>query len=107
MDPQGAIEKRYAGNKVYFQIRSSEGYEGDLTIWNFTDELRVLMIGEKLDANGALYETDTDDVPEFAIGFQIEGDKKARRHLFYRCTGSRIGIAAKTMEASRILKRRQ
>lgn len=98
-NPEGTAEARYGDNVVVFKIKSNKAFTGELEVWNFGNDLRVLMLGEKIDANGALYEDDDIKVPEFAMAFEFEGDNHNVRHLFYRCTVEEaLPIEGKTNE---------
>lgn len=63
-------------------------------------KLEKKFLGETEDKNGALIEASDDTVSGFALGFQVEGDEKARKFWYYNCTASRSKNESKTNETS-------
>lgn len=86
----------YADNIAYFQTFANNGYSGDFECAYIPDSFRTAVLGETLDANGAYFEHAGGTNVEFALLFQFEGDDKAIRHAFYRCTASRPDTAGQT-----------
>lgn len=101
LDPAGDTSDFYADNTIYFSSSANQGYEGDLEIALITDEFRKKILGETEDSNGFLFESKDDVIKPFAIGFQIEGDEKARKFWYYNATVTRPGNNASTVEASK------
>lgn len=100
LDAQGEINKFYADGITYWQAASNNGYEGDLEMALFTDEIRKAILSEVEDANKVLFEdASTKSVP-FALLFEIDGDAKATRFCFYNCTMTRPSTASETTEES-------
>lgn len=86
----------YADNVAYFKTYANNGYQGDLETALIPSAFRTGVLGEVTDTNGALFEYSGGNVVEFALLFQFEGDDKAIRHCFYRCTASRPATAGQT-----------
>ena len=80
---------------------ANNGYEGDLEITDIPKSFIKDILGLAEDGNGALIENKDNSASEFALGFEIQGDDKARRVWFYRCTASRPSVDGKTIEASK------
>ena len=101
LDPQGDTNDFYADNYIYFSSTANQGYEGDLEIALIPDTIRTSIMGETLDSNGAYIETSNDVFKNFAFGFQIEGDVKARKYWYYNCSLTRPTTASATIEESK------
>lgn len=101
LEPSGDDSDFFADNIKYFADSQNQGYEGDLEIALLTDEIREEIFGETKDKNGALIENANDTIKPFALGFQIEGDQKARKFWYYNCTASRSKNESKTTENSK------
>jgi phi13 family phage major tail protein len=90
-EPQGEESTFYADNGPYFVYTNNNGYTAELVMALIPDEILAEMLGWEIDSNGMLVES-TDGIPkEFALMGQIQGDKKNRRFVFYRCKASRPG----------------
>jgi phi13 family phage major tail protein len=101
LEPQGDTNDFYADNYIYFTSTANQGYEGDLEIALIPDTIRTSIMGETVDSNGAYIETANDTFKNFAFGFQVEGDVKARRFWYYNCSMTRPTNASATIEASK------
>lgn len=101
LEPQGDSNDFFADNIKYFSVYANNGYSGDFELAMITDEIREKIFGEKKDSNGAYIENVNDIFKPFALGFQIEGDEKARRFWYYNCSCSRSKNEAKTIESSK------
>ena len=100
LSPVGGSNDFYADNIIYFNSTANQGYEGDLEIAMIPDSIRTEILGETVDANGALIE-DANAIPKgFAFGFQINGDAKNRRFWYYNCSLSRPANNGATTESS-------
>lgn len=101
LEPQGDTNDFYADNYIYYSSSANQGYEGDLEIAMIPDEIRTAIMGETVDANGAYVETSNDTFKNFAFGFQIEGDERARRFWYYNCSLTRPTNSGSTIEESK------
>lgn len=88
----------YADNGIYFQTDANNGYSGELETALIPDAFRTDCLGEVLDTKGFYVETNKDNLTEFALLFQFEGDESATRHALYRCVASRPDVAGATTE---------
>lgn len=78
----------YADNVLYFRSNADTGDEITVTTAFFPDAVKARMLGWAIDEHGALVRV-TDGVPEeFAMAFQVEGDKKPRAKVIYSCIAS-------------------
>ena len=101
LEPQGDTNDFYADNYIYYSSTANQGYEGDLEIAMIPDAIRTAIMGETVDSNGAYIETSGDTFKNFAFGFQIEGDVKARKYWYYNCSLTRPNTTGATIEASK------
>ncbi len=101
LEAEGEETTFYADNQKYHNEFSNDGYAGDLEIADTPESFKTDILGEVKDSNGALTEMANATIKRFALMFQIEGDKKGRRFVYYNTTVSRPAIEAKTIEKSK------
>lgn len=77
-------------------LNSLSGRTLTLKLTELTDEFKVDVLGYKKLTNGNLVEITNAEPTTFALGFEIQGDVKARRVWFYLCSVSPISEASKT-----------
>lgn len=97
-DPEGEIVKWKADDITYFSSTSNNGYTGDLEVALLNKQFLTDILGMVVDANGALFESSDDQISRFAIMFEIKGDVKKRRVVFYDCTTNRPSAENSTVE---------
>lgn len=100
MDAQGDTTKFYADNIVYFTSVANNGYEGDLELAKIPDAFLKDCLGYIEDGKGVLVEDANATPAHFALMFQFEGDKNAKRSVLYNCVASRPTVAGSTKEES-------
>ncbi len=88
-EPQGEDSTFYADDGPYFVFTSNNGYTGELAMALVPDAILAEMLGWTVDANGMLVEDASATAKEFAMMFEIQGDEKNRRTVFYRCKAAR------------------
>lgn len=99
LTPQGDLYQFFADNIPYYVNAVNNGYQGDLEVALITDEFLTDVMGDTLDSTDkVLIEQVQDESTEFALGFQIEGDKYAPRFWFYNCVATRAEITGETKE---------
>lgn len=98
IDASGGADNFYADNGVYYVINNNSGYEGDLEIALVTTDFATEILGEKLDNNGVLVESNDAELAQFALLFEFEGDKNKIRHVLYCCSASRPATESSTTE---------
>lgn len=98
MDPQGELSKWYSDNIAYYVTNDNNGYEGDLEVARFLDEVKAAIWNIAKAANGIQYEDANTEAVHFALLFEFKGDKQKVRHVFYNCVATRPAIASSTTE---------
>lgn len=99
--PQGELYQFYADNIPYFINAVNNGYQGDLEVALLPDEFLTAVLGDTLDNTAkVLIEQVQDESIEFALGFQVEGDKYNPRFWFYNCVATRAEVSGETKEES-------
>ena len=84
IDASGGADNFFADNGVYYVINTTD----------FATEI----LGEKLDNNGVLVESNDAELAQFALLFEFEGDKNKIRHVLYCCSASRPATESSTTE---------
>lgn len=97
VDPQGDQTEFYADDMAYYVSYNNNGYSGTLEIALITEKFRTEILGEKLDAtDSVLVEYANAVAKDFAMLYEVNGDQKASRKLFYRCAVSRPSEGSST-----------
>lgn len=97
LEQQGELTKFYADGIVYWQSSSNNGYEGDLEMARFPDQMRQDIWGEELvQTDNVLIENATVQPKSFALLFQVDGDQTNNYYCLYNCTATRPGVAGST-----------
>lgn len=92
LSAEGESNPFYADDIVYYNATSNNGYSGDLELAILTDDFKIDVLGYEEDENTGLLIENADTLPkEFALLFEIKGDKKKRRNVFYRVSPGRPG----------------
>ena len=101
LSAEGDMSPFYADNMVYYMASMNAGYSGDLEVARIPDSFKTDVLNYVTDSAGALVETTNAEYKPFALLFQIEGDKNARRHVLYNCMANRPQLTAGTTTASK------
>ncbi|NLB52086.1 MAG: hypothetical protein GX808_04015 [Syntrophomonadaceae bacterium] len=80
----------------YFAENVNNGYDGDLELALVTDDFRIDILGDTVDANGALIENTNAKAKRFALLFEFDGDAKKTRHVLYNVLANRPNIEGAT-----------
>ena len=88
----------YADNIAYWSSYSGGTFEADLEVAKFDDQFKKNFLGylEKADGGLALIKNATK--PKVYISFEVDGDDKKRRVIFYNCTLGGINREYSTVE---------
>lgn len=101
LDPNGDPIVFAADNGAYFTISNNKGYEGDFDCARIPDDVRVDLLGNRKDDNGLVVESDKDDVNYFALMFEVDGDQKPNRYVFYKVSiAKRPSVSGQTTDPS-------
>lgn len=102
LSQQGSIQKFYADGIVYYKAAQNNGYEGDLEMARFIDQMRKDIWGDTLGSTSKVLTENANVEPkEFALLFQIDGDVDNDLFVLYNCVGTRPAISSKTNEDSK------
>lgn len=96
LDAAGEITPFYADGIVYYASAANNGYEGDLEMARFPDQMLQDIWKQVMDTNNVLLEKSNVEFANFALMFQIDGDLGNEYYLLYNCSGTRPGINATT-----------
>lgn len=96
LDAAGEITPFYADGIVYYASAANNGYEGDLEMARFPVQMMQDIWKQTMDSNNVLTENSNVEFANFALLFQIDGDKDNEFYLLYNCAGTRPGINATT-----------
>lgn len=92
----GSSTQVYADDQVVATLIQNAGRTLTLKLTELIDEFKTDILGYKKLDNGNLVEIVNAEVVTFALGFELQGDAKARRTWFYLCTASPINEATKS-----------
>ena len=98
LSAEGETVKFYADNIIYWTAEANNGYSGNLTIAEMTEEFAETILKQIRDQNGVLVEDAMNTGVEFAMAFEFEGDVNKKRSIFYRCTAGRPDVSSSTKE---------
>jgi phi13 family phage major tail protein len=89
LDPQGDILKEHADDIEWYTQAVNNGYEGDFEYEVMPDDFRENILGEIKDSNNVYTESADVSTNYFALLFEVNGDSKKRRNVFYKCSATR------------------
>lgn len=92
----GGTTQVYADDKIFHTLVSNSGATITLKLTELSDEFKKDIFGYALDSNNNLVEVVNADVKTFALGYEIQGDSKARRVWYFLCTATPVGQATKS-----------
>lgn len=97
LEQQGEITKFYADGIVYWQAASNNGYQGDLEMAMFPDQMRIdIWKMEKTETDNVMVENAFSKPVPFALLFQIDGDNEDRLYCLYNCSATRPSVGGQT-----------
>lgn len=96
LEAAGEISPFYADGIVYYKSIANNGYEGDLEMARFPDQMLQDIWKQTIDSNMVLLEKSNVEFANFALMFQIDGDADNEYYLLYNVSGTRPGIAGNT-----------
>lgn len=92
----GGSSQVYADDQVLSTLISNSGSTVTLKFTELEEQFKKDVFGYEEDEFKNLIEITNTDVKTFALGYEIQGDSKARRVWYYLCTATPIGSASKT-----------
>lgn len=98
MSQVGETGEFYADDVLYYATTSNQGYEGDLVVAMLPNSFYTDIFGMTINTKDALVESASDKQSNFALGFEIDGDKNGRRVWFLNCSATRPNTNANTKE---------
>lgn len=102
LEQQGEITKFYADGMIYYQCASNNGYEGDLEVARFPDQMmQDIWKMIKVQTDNVIIENANEEPAAFALLFQIDGDAEERYGVLYNCSATRPGVGSKTLEGTK------
>lgn len=97
LTPRGELAEFYADNMLYYSASSNDGYDGTLSIATIPEKFAIDALGEEKDKeDGVLTEKSDAKQKDFALMFEFDGDKKATRHVLYKCAANRPTVSGET-----------
>lgn len=79
----------------YATLVDNKGYDGDLTLYDVPDSYLTDCLGMTVDGDTIV--ENKDDAPKpFALLFEFSGDALKKRHVLYRCMGTKPDVASQT-----------
>lgn len=100
LSPAGEKYDFYADDMAYFNTNTNNGYEGSVEIALIPDSFSVDVMGDSIDANGAIVENANAIPKSFAMMFEFQGDSKATRHVLYNVLAARPNVEGATKTQS-------
>jgi phi13 family phage major tail protein len=93
----------YADDTAYLTLNKNNGVQGNLEMYDITDEFYCDVLGKSLDANGGLVNEANLSKPSFALLFEstvIDSDtlEVPMRFVFYNCTANEPSFGFTTKE---------
>lgn len=92
----GGSTQVYADDKVLATLVSNSGTTVSLKFTEIDDAFKKDIFGVLEDTNGNLVEVVNNETKTFALGYEIQGDIKARRIWYFLCTATPSGDASKS-----------
>ena len=97
LEQSGNTTSFYADGIRYYTAQSNTGYNGDLEMARFPDQM-MQDIWQHVLAETDLVAVENCEInpADFALLFQIDGDKQSRDVVMYNCSGTRPAVAGET-----------
>lgn len=94
----GSSEPFYADNIVFYQSVANNGYEGDLELARVPDSFYTAILGYTQTSTGkVLQENSAAEPANFALLYQIDGDKSNEDYVLYKVTAQRPEVGSSTI----------
>ena len=97
LDAQSELNPFYADGIVYYQSVSQNGYQGDLEMAKYPDQMLQDVWGFTIGTTSKVLTENIQNEPKaFALMFQIDGDVDQELYVIYNCKGTKPGISSTT-----------
>lgn len=96
LNAEGSQDDFYADDMAYYTSTKNNGYSGNLEIADIPESFKTDVLGEELDDNGALIENSRALIKDIALMFEVKGDQKNRRVVYYNVKVARPSTTAET-----------
>lgn len=103
LSAQGDTVTLRADGINYYVNTSNQGYQGDLTMAMVPDWFRAEYLGQTVSTKDkVLVENAKTDQPKaFALIYEFQGDRNARRHVLYNVLATRPSVAGENKDNQR------
>lgn len=101
LSSEGDTETFYADDIPYFTFSSNNGYTGDLEMAIIPDWFKIEALGWVKDESGMILEIADGAQKEFALLFEVQGDKAKKRYVYYNCNSGKPTEEHGTIEDTR------
>lgn len=101
LDAEGDSSDFYADNRKFYSSFANNGYSGSLEIAKLVEDFLTKVMGQTKDENGGILETINDIDKYFAMMFEVDGDEKNTRYIYYKCKASRSSTEAETTSGTK------
>lgn len=99
LDPSGDPIVFPADNSAYYSLVNNQGYSGQFESAMIPDDIRVDTLGNHVDNNGMIVESDHDQISYFALMFEFNTDVNPNRYVFYKVSlAKRPSVASSTVD---------
>lgn len=94
---EGNQDPFYADDSVYYlPALTSNGYDGNVTLADLPVDVRTALMPYMLDDDNVVIEQRSKEPQYFGMTFEIDGDVKARRFVYYKCSFGRPTVSGST-----------
>lgn len=101
LDAEGDSSDFYADNIKFYSSFANNGYSGSLEIAKLIENFLTKIMGQTKDEHGGVLETINDIDKYFALMFEVDGDEKPTRYIYYKCKASRPSTEAETTSGTK------
>lgn len=101
LSSEGDTETFYADDVPYFTFSSNNGYTGDLEMAIIPDWFSMEALGWMKDDSGMVLEVSDGVQKDFALLFEVQGDKAKKRYVYYNCNSAKPTEEHGTIEEGR------
>lgn len=101
LDAEGDSSDFYADNIKFYSSFANNGYNGSLEVAKLVENFLTKVMGQTKDEHGGILENINDIDKYFAMMFEVDGDVKNTRYVYYKCKASRPSAEAETISGTK------